>query len=275
MTEVVPQQTPSPRRRYAWALFVILGLVVYASLAPFEFQPIGVVEAIERFRTLRVVNPAGATAGGGNGPIYLGLYLALGFAAMGALSSGRPGTRRGLAALGVLAAGVVLAVVLEASKFASPPRVPSLYYVLLEWIGLATGVLGCLVIGEARIQAAHEPRGSAKSRWLPGGLLALYLFVILSVQLWPFDFRFGRAVIVRKYVEGRLRILPFGSVEDEVYWLTSWNQLGAARTGASPTGPADSLLESPAGSSIPSLDNQKPLEESLISGTTDPGRPAF
>ena len=128
------------------------------------------------------------------------------------------GTCSSARALGLAAAAVVVpagwaaAVALEFLQVYFPPRTVSLNDILVECLGVVLGAGAWLVVGQRFTNWLRRFWGRKGLAGLAPQALPAYLGLLLVVHLMPFDVVFGRAEIVEKFQQGRIKLLPFGAL---------------------------------------------------------------
>ena len=118
-----------------WLLLIVVALIAYGSLYPFNFKPDAFHGGL--FATLQELS--WARAGRGDRVSNVLLYIPLGFCLFLWFDSG---TRRLLVALLVVALGASLSLVIEVAQVFISPRVPSLTDLSLNALGTLAGTAG-------------------------------------------------------------------------------------------------------------------------------------
>src|SRR5215510_10631116 len=156
-----------------WLLVVVLALIVYGSLYPFNFKPDaiqgGVLEAMRQLSWAR--------AGRGDRISNVLLYLPLGFCLFIWLDVR---LRRGPAMVLGVALGTLLSLVIEVAQVYISSRVPSLTDLTLNSAGTLMGAAGGLAWG-ALSRLMHLPTRAEKSGRDPGAVV-----VLVAWLLWRF-----------------------------------------------------------------------------------------
>jgi len=179
----------------AWIGYALA--ILYASLIPFDLQPLAPAEALARLADIGwlTLTPGRRADWIANLLLYLP-WAALGMAAW----APRLGTTR--AALFVALAATLLALGIEALQVYFPPRTVSLNDPVAELLGTALGILLWTFAGHrlARLGARlrHPGAGAADAA------LGLFLLVYLGFVLFPFDLVLGVDEILDKAAAGRL-----------------------------------------------------------------------
>ncbi len=183
--------------------------VVYGSLLPFEYTPLGIHEAIDRFCHVPLLElSAGQERADWLGTILF--FVPVGFLWLAALAVDERGRAFSLLAASIVAAGAaILSVAIEFTQLWFPPRTVSQNDILGSTGGSLLGVLAWLAVGQ---QVTHWVRtyswslGSGKRLvWL----LRAYCAVLLAYWLLPLDITFNRAELLRKLQERQIELVPF------------------------------------------------------------------
>lgn len=183
---------PSPRGRWRWWL-AYAAFVVYGSLVPFDWQPLPLAEAWERFQStpflqLGVESRADWVA---NGVLYVPLGVLGARAQAGA--GGRIGLGGGLVAW-VLA--TLLAVAVEFAQLQFPPRTVSQNDLIAEALGAALGVLLAPQL-QGWLDRAARVWGRDSGR-LAQLLLAGYAAAYVLYAFFPYDLLLSRNELADK-----------------------------------------------------------------------------
>ena len=123
-----------PSRVVPWLLLVVVALIVYGSLYPFDFRS----DAVEGGLLAALGSLSWARAGIGDRVSNVLLYVPLGFCAFLLLEARMPRWRAGALAL---AAGTALSLVCEIAQVYVSPRVPSLMDLTLNALGTLAGAV--------------------------------------------------------------------------------------------------------------------------------------
>lgn len=193
---------------HAWLSIGYLGVVVYGSLVPFDFQITPMTEALGRYVAFFRLDPGRGSRT--DWAINVLLFIPLGYLLTGTASVDRRPTSGLWAALVVVPACAALSAAIEFAQVFTPSRTPSPSDVKAETLGAVAGVLAWLACGQAVTNWARRlwsgsPSGPV-ARLLPG-----YLIVLVLVHVMPLDLTIRPAEIAWKYREGRIRLLPAGA----------------------------------------------------------------
>lgn len=185
--------TAGERLHSAW-LLAYLGFIIYGSLLPFEFHPIALSVAWERFQqapmlVLGIQSRADWIANGI-------LYIPAGFL----FAERYVGRLRGFALTLALAVGAILIVALafgvEFTQLFFPPRTVSQNDILAESIGALVGIVAAVrYAAAARHIVTYRPKDSSASASL---LLMAYMAAYLAYSLFPYDFLLSADEIANK-----------------------------------------------------------------------------
>ncbi len=184
-------------------------MFVYGSLAPFEYHPISLPEAIERFGAVRYLSLS----------VYARadfvanalLFIPVGFLWLGVVD----GDRRNLflKAAGVLVVAVIAGAAIVGVEFAQlwfPRRTVSQNDMFAEAAGTLAGVLCWLAVGRRATSwlrglfSHHTDAGDWRIRLLQFYALGLAVYAML-----PLDVVISPEEIRRKVQEGRISLVPF------------------------------------------------------------------
>lgn len=239
-------------RSSAWSLAgVCVGLVVYASLHPFEGWRLPPRLDAHPLGLLWVPSPPGSYP-------YDTAYNLLGYLPLGALlavAMRRDGHSRGRAFALALLAGSLLSYVMEALQQLLPQRVPSTLDWQLNSAGAAIGALLALAVDALGGLAGWQ---RWRERWfVPGRGFGLALLLLWPVGLlYPPPLPFGLGQVL-----GRLRETLDGWLEGTAWdgWLD-----GSAALASAPLAPGVELIGVACGLLAPCL---------LAYTLTPPGRP--
>ena len=181
--------------------FAYLCFVVYGSLVPLQFRPIPIDAALKQFSAIPYLNLSIDSRADWVANILLYVPLSYLLTAGLALPS-RSSIARALLAVAVFAACAILAIGIEFTQLAFPPRTVSLNDIVAELIGSALGIAACGISGGsvARLLADMQRGGAAAIR----AMLVIYLVVYLLLSLFPYDFfvsveEFSKKIDSRSY----------------------------------------------------------------------------
>lgn len=173
-----------------------LAFVVYGSLVPLDYRPIPWEQAWTSFQNIRLLNVGaeGRADWVANGV----LYLPVGFLTACVFSGRR---RHHLTAvLGAVLFASALAVTVEFSQLAFPPRTVSLNDLLAEFIGSGVGA-GLAGVAGHRVQALFAAWAGKGERLVFRGLVT-YALAYGAFSLFPFDFLVSFAELSEKLGSG-------------------------------------------------------------------------
>jgi VanZ family protein len=192
-------------------------LVGYGSLVPFDYQPLPLDEALDRFRALPYYH-LGLASRADLVANFL-LYMPLGFLAMAALCGGR--TRRADvgAALLVVPAWAALSLATEFVQLYFPSRTTSLNDVYAESAGAAAGVLLWAAAGRRVVGWLRGLRAAAGAHHLAAQLLPAYLILLVVIEAMPLDLTLSPRELYQKYREGRILLVPFAALSEGAFEL--------------------------------------------------------
>jgi len=219
---------PPPNRRTWRALLAGWGaFALYGSLVPLSFRPVGLAEALERFRSLPWLR-----LGIGSRADWVAnvlLFLPLGFAAAGAFRERGP---RRIAP--IVAGALLLSLLLEFAQIHFPPRTVSANDVAAETLGALCGALLWTFLGtriEGWLRSFLSDREPARTAVR---LLVGYALLFAVAQMLPLDLAPSPYDLAEKWKEGRIRLRPFSHVH-ESSGMAAWDFF------------ADALLYAPIG----------------------------
>ena len=197
-----------PSRVVPWLLIVVVALIVYGSLYPFDFRP----DAVEGGLLTALGSLSWARAGIGDRVSNVLLYVPLGFCAFLLLEARMPRWRAGMLAL---AAGTTLSLICEIAQVYVSPRVPSLMDLTLNALGTLAGA----VAGAAWRSLGgfvYIPARTTSSR--AAAIAVLVSWVALRLAPFSFELDLGKlkaalAPLVRPELGG------FATIRYLVSWL--------------------------------------------------------
>ena len=165
---------------WAWLAAFVLA---YINLVPFDYRPVPLEEALERFRHLQWQDFIDSDRGRWFSNVMQ--FVPFGFFACGAM--GRRSRLFGVITAAVL--GASLATGLEFAQIWVPPRTVALDDIIAELFGTAFGITCWLLIGTRLIRTVRTAiSGGPES---VAAVLYIYLGVYAFVFLHPFDFLLG------------------------------------------------------------------------------------
>lgn len=186
----------------------MLGLAIYGSLLPFEYQARPLADAAAAFANITLHDPTELGARG-DWVVSVVLYLALGFLLMAGLCVDGPPRRSWRAAPAVALLIAALSVAVEFAQLYFPPRTVSLNDIIAETAGGAIGTILWVAFGQRIIGWIRRVLTPTGVTALAGRLLPGYIVLLLIVELMPFDFTLSPAELTRKFEEGKVWLVPF------------------------------------------------------------------
>lgn len=192
-------------------------LAIYGSLVPLQYQPLGLTEALTRFRAIPLLQLGVDSRADWVANILL--FVPIGFLILGACSMDRPKWHSLLLAAIVVPICAVLSVVLEFTQLWFPNRTVSQNDIIAETIGAIVGAGLWTVIGQTCLDKlrcfAADLRPKKQIDWL----LQLYLLGFLIHALLPLDLTVSFSEIYRKFRDGRILLIPFSHHYDSSFSL--------------------------------------------------------
>ncbi len=235
MTDAPNLDSPRPHlgtRAFALVTLGFLIFVIYGSLVPFNYEPIGWEETWARWREVRA-RPLGVDSRSDFATNVL-LFIPLNFLLVGTCAVGRGRKIAILAAVFVIPCCSALSAAIEFTQLWFPQRVSSMNDVLAETIGAVFGSLAWILAGQRITEYVESLWIAAGPNNLAVKLLPAYLFVLVVIHVMPLDLTISPADVYRKWKQGRVLPIPFmtdyGSVAQCVF-KTTWNMLYFAPLG--------------------------------------------
>jgi len=188
---------------------VYLLFVIYGSLVPLRFQPMGIDTAFAKFKAIPYLQLGMASRA--DWVANLLLFVPLAYFWTGAVLPSRGKTLRLMAGMLVCVACVALAFGIEFTQLFFPQRTVSINDIIAESVG---GVLGALLWWRTgmRFKCWLESLGMVRgSAGVAERLLWVYLFVLLGYNLLPLDLTLSPVELYHKWHEGRIWVLPFST----------------------------------------------------------------
>lgn len=216
--------TPAASRVWlGWAALAYTGFVVYGSLVPFDYRALPWKEAWAQFAAIPFLDLGiGSRA---DWVANLLLFIPLVFLWLGTLCAGRGAAARFVATAGVLPLAVALSVAIEFTQVFFPQRTVSQNDILAETIGGVLGAAAWWATGSRFLlwlqswQRVHA-RSALAERWA-----WVYLAGVLVYNVLPLNLTISVVEIFHKWREGRINLLPFGSLpgnaSDAVYEIAT------------------------------------------------------
>ncbi|HMO36146.1 MAG TPA: VanZ family protein [Gemmatales bacterium] len=200
--------------------FVYAGLMLYASLVPFQFQPLPADVWLQQLQSL-LTSPVNI----GSRSDFLAnilLMLPFSFLSLGLFIH----TTRSKAWWGVpltLLLCISFSVLLEGLQLLFPPRHASLGDILAQTLGAILGIGLWLLAGVTLLKQYQQLQIPARTRHPLWYLFPLYLLLVV-LETAPFDFTLSPVEIVHKYREGKITWVPLQNLfdPDRQLWLKSF-----------------------------------------------------
>jgi VanZ family protein len=196
------------RRAFAWLAVVVVAFALYVSLLPFRLQPVPLDAAWDDFRLMMSSWPGRVPRV--NFLANILLFVPVGFGLCGALRADRERRLTVGALLVVLCASVTASLTAEFLQEFAPRRVVSASDVLAQTIGCAIGVVAWLGVGPELIQWIRETRRRTHHDRITRALVAYAAFWAFA-NLAPFDITLNVDRLGRRWQEGAIVLIPFGS----------------------------------------------------------------
>ena len=196
------------KRTYITLSLCYLAFVVYGSLIPFQFHPIPIAEAIDRFYRIPYLNLGIQSRADFVANILL--FIPLSFFLMGVwFRQIRPRYVKVLDTLWVLSFCCFLAAVIEFLQIFFPARTVSLNDIIAETAGAGIGVVLWLWIGQRLTAWAQSVISEHRPRSLAEQALYGYVIALIFFSLFPLDLTISPVEIYHKWKEGKLVFIPF------------------------------------------------------------------
>lgn len=197
-------------RRSALAAAAYLAFVAYGSFVPLHFAPRPLGEAWHLFQHAIPVRLSHTDLAAN----FL-LMAPFPFLLLSALPAPRSAARRVGTAAAVWALASLLSFLIEFAQTFFPPRDPSLYDIVFQSAGAATGALTWLVAGPAITAAWRSWRTAYGAPALAEWILWPYLAVLFFYNVMPLDLTASPATIHDKWQAGRVVLVPFSRAPEE------------------------------------------------------------
>ncbi len=182
--------------------------VIYGSLVPLEYKPVPFDEALQRLIGIRYLK-LGIWARA-DWVANILLFIPLSFLFTCLLWPSRPGIRRLVVSILILAGASLLSLGIEFTQIYFPQRTVSLNDIVAETLGAAIGIALWWWRGqELRRWTAQalETRGPVQ---LAERLLWVYLAGLFLYSLLPLDLTISPVEIFHKWSSGKINLIPFG-----------------------------------------------------------------
>ena len=202
-----PREFPS-RRAFAWLAAVIVAFAVYVSLLPFRLQAVPLDVAWDDFRLAMSSWPQRVPRV--NFLANVLLFVPVGFGFCGSLRADREPRLTLRALLVVLGASVAASLTAEFLQEFAPGRVVSASDVLAQTAGCCVGIVAWLAVGPDLIHWTRETRRRTHHDRVTRALIAYAAFWAFA-NLAPFDITLNVDRLARRWREGEIVLIPFGS----------------------------------------------------------------
>lgn len=199
------------RRSYALLALAFMAFSVYASLLPFDLQPVSVAFAWDEFSAI-LATPIPARLSRTDVLANVLLCVPVGFFLAATLLVDRAGRAGRLAAAAaiILPLSVALSLSVEFLQIFTSDRVPSKIDVLAQTVGCVIGIAGWAIAGPALTSWVRHTLAAA-----PGDRLARvltgYAAAWIFVSLAPFDITVDLGDLADRVRSGRINLVPFGA----------------------------------------------------------------
>ncbi len=208
----------------AWAVLLIVGC-----LRPFNFQSIGLGDAIGRF--LDTIISLQLRWSQSDVLTNIFMFIPLTFCALGAWSRENTRPDTWLMTMVIFVLGIVFSLLLEFGQVFVPDRTVSGHDIISQAIGSVIGLGAWMIFGtditqwlRTTAKRHHGHIGKSKLLWIYGGVFFLY-------HLWPFDLTISASQVYRKYKKGMINLTPFGNLNLGDMFGCSVEMLGYAILG--------------------------------------------
>ena len=185
-----------------------MAFALYVSLLPFRLQPVSLDAAWDHFRLAMSSWPPRLPRV--NFLANVLLFVPVGFGLCGALRADRERRITLGALLVVLCASVAASLTAEFLHEFAPGRVVSAPDVVAQTIGCGIGIVTWLGLGPELIQWIRETRRRTHHDRVTRALVA-YAALWAFANLAPFDITLNADRIARRWREGEIVLIPFGS----------------------------------------------------------------
>jgi VanZ family protein len=200
------------------AAMVYAGLVVYGSLVPFQYRPVPLDAAIERFQRLPYLELGIHSRS--DWVANLLLFVPLAWSLSASITVDRPWLWRLPTAVLVVPLCFAFALLIEFVQIQFPPRTTSINDIVAETIGAIVGSALWLTTGQTTVDWCRRLWQAAGRRGWAGHVLPGYLAFLLFVHVMPLDLTISPVEVYHKYKEGRVNIIPFAgypSQQDAIF----------------------------------------------------------
>ena len=182
------------RQPFLTAGLVYATFIVYGSLLPFDFRPLPLGQALDRFADIRFLNlGVGARA---DWVANILLYVPFSFLFLASFSISTSRKTRLISIIMVSALGIGMAVAIEFLQVFFAPRTVSLNDIIAEVVGIITGIVIWCLFGHQLVDLWRRVRQGGTAGL--DALFAFYLLLYLVLSLFPFDFLISQAELSAK-----------------------------------------------------------------------------
>ncbi len=224
--------TPFPSSRtYALLVLGVVALTIYGSLVPFESQSRSFSDAVEAFEWVLQNRTHLESRSDGAANFLLGLPL--GFCLLGTVRLDRRGRAKDIDiafAIAILPLCIAFASAVEFSQLWFPKRTCSTTDIEAQSLGSTTGLIAWILCGQKLTNWLRGIWATDRYGGKVGRVILLYLFVLLVIQVLPFDVltspsevfkRMGdeKEITVKPFAEWREIAAENKRVEKVVSWL--------------------------------------------------------
>ena len=205
---------PDNPRSLLWlAALVYTTFVVYGSLVPLDFRALPWNEAVARFGNIPFLKLGiGSRA---DWMANLLLFVPLTFLWMSALGAGGGRLQSVLATLLLIPAATALSLGIEFTQLFFPQRTVSQNDILAEALGGVIGVLVWWGAGKRFVDWLKSWQHLHARAALAERLAWVYLAGALVYNVLPLDLTLSLVEIFHKWQDGKLNLIPFGSLPDD------------------------------------------------------------
>jgi len=195
---VTAGRPPVPTARtYAALTLGVVALTIYGSLVPFDYHPRPFSDAVRAFDWVLHHRTRLESRSDGAANVLLGVPL--GFCALGALRVDRPGVVAAVAyAVVLLPLCVAFASVVEFTQLWFPARTCSATDIEAQSLGALTGAIAWVVFVQRLTEWVRGIWEADRYGGRTGRLILVYLFVLLVIQVLPFDVMTSPADVYRR-----------------------------------------------------------------------------
>ena len=204
------EPTVLTRQHYFWIAVACLAGVLYGSFVPFHFEWRPVNNATAEF--LRIVSEPLTWESGSDYLANVLLFIPLTFLWMATLSVERTRAEAAVTGLMLLPAATLLSASIEFTQLYFPPRVTALDDIIAETVGGAIGILTWLAVGPTLTNLARGIWNALGQEGWAGKVLPAYAFFLILIHVMPINLTISPAMILRKYQEGRILLVPFAGL---------------------------------------------------------------